>query len=165
MGLRHDRRPQTPVVVSHSDAVMTRVKADLSAGDWRPATRRLRGYLVAAPECEGARTELVLIYRAAGCPQEAGRWGLLLPGVAKVDELVAFEAGCSARLTSDWTASMVRRAIRWPPGLTPLTAVAKSRLDQLDALAAQEQHAWQLAISPGWRRWIHAIADSLRGAT
>ena len=151
--------------MSHSDAVMTRVKADLVAGDWRLATHRLRGHLVAAPECEAARTELVLIYRAAGCPQEAGRWGFLFPEVATADELVAFEAGCSARLTSEWTGFMMRRAIRWPHGLTPSTSVAKTRLDQLDARAAQEQHAWKLAISPGWRRWIHAIADSLRGAT
>lgn len=144
---------------------MTRVGADLAVGDWRLATHRLRGHLVAAPECEVARTELVLIYRAAGCPQEAGRWGFLLPTAATADELVAFEEACSARLTSDWTASMMRRAIRWPPGLTPSTAVAKTRLDQLDARVVQEQHAWKLAISPGWRRWIHAIADSLRRAT
>lgn len=145
--------------------MMTRVKADLAAGDWRLASHRLRGHLVAAPECEAARTELVLIYRAAGCPQEAGRWGFLLSEVATADELAAFEAGCSARLTPDWTGFMMRRAIRWPPGLTPSTSDAKTRLDQLAARAAQEQHAWKLAISPGWRRWIHAIADSLRRAT
>ncbi|MGB7964365.1 MAG: DUF6584 family protein [Propionicimonas sp.] len=60
-------------MISHSDAVLMRVKAELSAGDWRLARHRLRGHLADVPECEAARTELVLIYRAAGCPQEAGR--------------------------------------------------------------------------------------------
>lgn len=151
-------------MVTHSDAVFSRVKADLGAGDWRLARHRLCGHLVDAPECEAARNELVLIYRAAGCPQEAGRWGFLLPGAATADELASFESGCSARLTADWTASAMRRALHWPPGLTPSNPIVKTRLDELEGRAADEQLAWKLTISPPWRRWIHALAELLRGA-
>lgn len=151
--------------MSHSDAVLQRARDDLETGQWRLACHRLRGHLVDVPDCEAARAELVLLYRAAGYPQEAGRWGFLLADGASADELVAFEAGCSARLTSDWTATMMRKAIRWPTELVPSTTVAKTRLDALDARAINERQARERVIAPAWRRWIQTLTAALRGAT
>ena len=150
--------PRLHRVVGHSDAVMARAEADLAAGDWRMAAQRLRGHLVAEPACELARAQLVQIYRTAGNPQEAGRWGYLLADVATDDELSAFEAGCSARLTPDWTASMMRRAIKWPRGITPTTPGAEQRLDQLDTRADEEDRARKAALAPAWWRWIDSMA-------
>lgn len=111
--------------------VLARVDQDLAAGHTYLATQRLRTLIAAIPNDVEIYRCLADVYRRAGNPVEAGRWGFLT-GEVTPEELVAFERAHP----SAWVRL---RLLRWSarPDLLPDPA-ARQRLEALAERAVRE---------------------------
>jgi Family of unknown function (DUF6584) len=103
--------------------VLARVKADIALGRTHLARQRLRALLAADPDDLEVRDLLADVYRQAGNPVEAGRWGFLGPGLRE-DEAVAF----ARAHPSAWLRLRLLRFTGDPADLAP---PARTRLHHL----------------------------------
>jgi hypothetical protein len=127
-------------VLTLSMSAVERARQDAANGHLRAARHRLKGYLVSRPDDLGARAELAALYRADGHLDEAGRWGYLSGATAA--EKAAYEKQCAHRLTPAWTATFIRRGLRWTTSMEQTPPAVRDLLLDLDGQAAEERASW-----------------------
>ena len=132
--------------VPYESRAVAKAISDVARGDDRMARTRLRSYIDHRPDSMVARRLLADSYRRDGYPDEAGRWGYLIPGGASEHERRLYERACSHRLNDELTATFMRKGLHWPRQVLAVDPSVNALLAKLDKRAAREK-----AIE-GWLR-------------
>ena len=136
---------------------LARAARDEAAGDFALARHRLKNYLHDRSDDLVARRALAALYRIDGYPDEAGRWGYLLPDGATERERQAFERSCAHRMPPLWRYTSVRRGLRWHQPVEEAPEEVREVLLRLDLAAARERAEWDRMTTPltvRLRRWL-----------
>jgi len=132
----------------------------------RAARGRLRQRLHREPGDLAAREELARLHRAAGQPDQAGRWGLLVPGLATAAEKQAF-AVWTARTAEPGGSDHDRllRLLFVPRTFTAAEVDPAGALPEFEVLLRRETRRHTRAATTSVGGWLADTAAGAVGAT